>query len=246
MEGIDHIDVVQVSRCRLISQVDGVVEGQVPDREGLELGVAGLDAALVLVIELGQAGGHLAAAGSGRGHDDQGPFCLDVIIAAEALVADDQRDIGGIAGDGIVAVDAKAQRLELLFIGDGGGLARETGQDHAAHIEAVGREGVHQAQQVHVVGDAQIAADLVLLDVGRIDRDHDLDLVAQGLEHGDLGVRRESGQDPGGVVVVKKLAAEFQVELAAELGDPLADVAGLCLQVLVIVKTDLHKNLSRI
>ena len=36
-----------------------------------------------------------------------------------------------------------------------------------------------------------------------------------------------SGQHPAGVEVVKQLAAELQVQLAAELGDALLDVLGL-------------------
>jgi hypothetical protein len=41
------------------------------------------------------------------------------------------------------------------------------------------------------------------------------------------------------VVVVKELAAELQVQLAAELGNALSDVGGLGIQILLIVKTDL-------
>ena len=54
----------------------------------------------------------------------------------------------------------------------------------------------------------------------------------------DLAVRRKAGQDPGGVIVVKELAAEFQIELAAELIDALPDSGGLGLQVFLIVKAD--------
>ena len=47
-------------------------EGQVPDGEGLILGVSRLDPPLVLVIELAQAHGHLAAARAGGGDHHQG------------------------------------------------------------------------------------------------------------------------------------------------------------------------------
>ena len=46
------------------------------------------------------------------------------------------------------------------------------------------------------------------------------------------------GQHPGGVVVVEQLAAELQIQLAAELGDALFDLLGLGGEVLLIVKTD--------
>ncbi len=46
-------------------------------------------------------------------------------------------------------------------------------------------------------------------------------------QHADLAVRLEAGQHPAGVEVVKELAAELQVQLAAELVDALLDVLGL-------------------
>ena len=44
------------------------------------------------------------------------------------------------------------------------------------------------------------------------------------------------------MVVVIKLAAKFQIELTSELGNPLPDVAGLHLQVFVIIKSLFHHN----
>ena len=60
MEWVDHVDVIEVCGSRLIGQVDRMLQRQVPDREGLKLGIAGLDAPFVLMIKLGKAGGHLA------------------------------------------------------------------------------------------------------------------------------------------------------------------------------------------
>ena len=40
VEGIDQVEVADVGRGRLVGDVDRVLEGQVPDGEGLELGVA--------------------------------------------------------------------------------------------------------------------------------------------------------------------------------------------------------------
>ena len=77
-------------------------------------------------------------------------------------------------------------------------------------------EGIHQAQAVVVVADAEVAAQLVLFNVVRADRDHDLHIVAQLLEHPNLAVGLKAGQHAGGVVVVEELAAEFQIQLAAE------------------------------
>ena len=105
MEGVDHIDVIQIGGCRLVGEVYRMPQRQVPDRKCLEFGVAGLDAAAVLVIELGETGSHLSAAGTGSGHDDERSFGLDIIVSTVAFVAADARDVHRITGDGIVAVD---------------------------------------------------------------------------------------------------------------------------------------------
>ena len=52
MEWVYHIYVVKVDRCRLISHIDGVLERNIPDREGLKLSVACLNSTLVIVIKL--------------------------------------------------------------------------------------------------------------------------------------------------------------------------------------------------
>ena len=72
-----------------------MLEWQIPDRECLELGVARAHAALVLVVELAQAGGHLAAAGTGSRHHDQGMAGLDVVVFTQAIIADDMGHVGG-------------------------------------------------------------------------------------------------------------------------------------------------------
>ena len=75
----------------------------------------------MLVVELAQAGGHLAAAGAGSGDHHQGAGGLDEIIGTEALVGDDMGHIVGVARDGVVAVAGDAAALELLAEGGGGG-----------------------------------------------------------------------------------------------------------------------------
>ncbi len=191
------------------------------------------NAVLMLVIELGQAGGHLAAARAGGGDHHQRAGGADVVVAAKALVADDQRDVGRIVLDVVLAVDAQAQLLHLRLEDLGGGLAGVLGQADAAHVQAEVPEHVHQAHHVGIVGDAQVAALLVLFDVVCVDGDHDFRLILQLQQHADLVVRRKARQHPGRVVIVEQLAAEFQIQLAAELRDALANALGLKLNVLL-------------
>jgi hypothetical protein len=48
----------------------------------------------------------------------------------------------------------------------------------------------------------------------------------------------EARQHPGGVIVVEELAAEFQVQLAAELRDAFSDLLRLRGEIFLIVKSD--------
>ena len=243
MERVDHVHVVQVGGSGLIREVDRVLEGNVPDGEGLKLGVTGLDAPLVLVVQLGQAGGHLAAPGAGGRDDHQRALGLDVVVPAVALVADDAGHVVGVAGDLVVAEGADAKAVQPLFksLHFGGGGVH--GHAHAAHEQTPLLKRVDEAQHVEVVGDAVIAAHLVADDVLGADDDDDLSLILELQQHLQLGVRLETGQHAGGVVVIEQLAAEFQIQLVVELRDPLPDVLRLHLKVFVVVKSFFHSLL---
>ena len=236
MEGVDHVHVVQIRRGRLVSQVHRVLQGQVPHREGLKLGVAGADAPLVLVVKLAQTGGHLAAAGAGGRHHHQAPLRLDIVVPSEALLRHDQRHVGGIVRDDIVLVHPDAQHLQPLLELVGHGLAPVMGDHHAADVQPDAPERVDQPQGVLVIGDAQVPPALVALDVVGGYGDDDLRLVLHFQQHGYLAVRLEPGHHPGCVEVVKQLPTEFQVQLSAEFVDSVPDVLRLQLQVFVVVK----------
>ena len=237
MEGVDHVDVREVDGRGFVGEVDGVDQGEIPDREGLELRVARFHAALVVVIELGEAGRHLAAARSGGGDDDELAGGFDVFVLPVALVADDVLHVGGIAFDREVLEDAQAEVGEAHDEGVRGGLSGVVRDDDRADVETAVAEGIDEAESVHVVGDAEVRAHLVLFDGDCGDDDDDLRLVTELEEHVDLAVRFEAGQDARGVVVVEELAAEFEVELAAEFGETVADAFGLEGQILLVVKS---------
>ena len=215
-----------------------MLEGQVPDGEGLKLGVTGGHSPLIIMIELGKAGRHLTAAGSGRCDHHQGTAGLNIVILAKALVADHIRHIGRIPGNGIMAVALNPKGGKALDKSVRSGLSRITGDHDAAYIQVHAAENIDQAQNIIFIGDAKIAADLALFNVRRSDGNDDLHIVLELLEHPDLAVRLKPRQHPGGMIVVKELAAKFQIQLAAELGDPLADLLGLGGEVLLIVKPD--------
>ena len=86
MERVDDVRVVEVGGGGLVRDVHGMVQRKIPDGERLVFGVAGVDAALVLVVELRQARGEFAGAGAGRGDYDERSGGLDVVVLAVSVV----------------------------------------------------------------------------------------------------------------------------------------------------------------
>ena len=201
-----------------------MLQRKVPDRERLELGIAGGHSLLVLVVELAKAHGHLATTRPRSRHDDERTCGLHVVVLPVPLFGIDQGHIVRVALDRVVVVGLDAHLFELRLVRLGAGLAVEVGDHDAADEKAPADELCAQAQDIHVVGDAVVGAHLVLLDVVGTDDDDDLGAVAQLLEHPQLAVRLESGQNPAGVIVVEKLAPKFQIEFVSELGNAFLDV----------------------
>ena len=50
MEGVDHIDIVEIGGSGLVSDVHRVLQRQAPHRERFKLGISGFDASLMLVV----------------------------------------------------------------------------------------------------------------------------------------------------------------------------------------------------
>ena len=140
--------------------------------------------------------------------------------------------------NGIMPVAPDAQGIETLQKCVRRALVGIPGQHHAAHVQIHTPEDVDQPQHVLVIRDAQIAPDLVFLNVRGIDGNDDFHILLELLEHPDLAVRRKARQHPGCVKIIKELAAEFQIQLAAELGDAPLDLFGLGGEVLLIVKSN--------
>ena len=74
----------------------------------------------------------------------------------------------------------------------------------------------------------------------RVDRDDDLNVIGNALEHAKLAVRFKTRQHATRVIVVKQLAAKLQIQLAAKLRDTLFNMSGLQLDILRVVETLAH------
>ena len=191
-----HIDVGEVSRRRLVCYVYRVLERQVPDRERLEFRVTGVDAAFSLVIYLRQTRRQLARSGAGRGHDDEGARRGYEIVCSVAVVARYGIYIVRVTFDDAVDEYALASDLQFLFEYLRGRLTDVLGYDDCGDVDIKRTEPVDQTQDVRIVRDAVIGADLFALYVrGVYDNDY-LKLVLQLREKSQLRIGRESRQDP--------------------------------------------------
>ncbi len=145
-----------------------------------------------------------------------------------------------IALDEIMTVSLDALTLQALLEGDGGRLTVEMGDDNRTHHEATVLELATEAEHILIVSDAKVGTLLVLYDVGCTNHDNNLNAIADFLEHAQFAVRLKSWQDTAGVVVVEKLATQFEVKLSVKLRDSLLDMLRLNLQILLVVKSYLH------
>ena len=94
-------------------------------------------------------------------------------------------------------------------------------QHNAADIKSRETERVDKTQHVRFIGYAEVAAYFVVFDVAGADDHDDFRLLFQLEQHFQLAVRQKARQNTACVVIVEQLAAEFEIQLAAEFFDPL-------------------------
>ena len=176
-----------------------------------------MHATLVLVIQLTETHGHLAAARTRGCDDDQRTLGLDIIVLAKALVRSDEGNVVGIALYKIMIIGLDAFALQALTEGGGGGLSVIMGYDNRAHHEPTVLKLATKTQHILVIGYAEVGTFLVLLYVGGTDDNNDLYAVAQLLEHAQLAVGHESRQHAAGMMIIEKFASKFEVKFSVKL-----------------------------
>ena len=134
MERIDHIHIVQISSSSFISQIYRMLQWNIPDREGLKLRIACMDAPLVFVVQLGQTGGHFSTSWSRCSDDNQRTGSLDIIIFSITFITDDQRNIARVARNHIMGIYLDTQFLKTAAEHIGTVLTCILCDDNASHI----------------------------------------------------------------------------------------------------------------
>ena len=237
VERVDHVEVADVRGGGFVSHVHRMSQRQIPDRERLELGVAGLAIPEVLVVDLREARSHLAAVGARAGHHRQRLSGLDERVGPVSLLADDPIHVGGISFDRPMREGANAAPLELVLERDGAGLTLKASDHHRRDIQPPFPDVVDQLEGVGIVRDPEVRPHLLVFDVPGVDAQDDLRIVLQALEQPHLHVRVVTGQHPCGVVVEDQLAAKLQVQLPVGLVRPSENGLALLGEVPLVVET---------
>ena len=224
MERVDHVHIVQIGCGSLVGDVHRMLQGQVPYREGLELGVTSTDATLVFIVELRETSSHLTASRTRSRYNHQWTRSLHVVVLAKALVAGDELHIVGIAIDGVVEVRLDTLALQAMTELISSMLSVVVGNHYRAYEEVATHELITQTKHILVVGDAQVSTYLVLLDILSADHNENLDAVAQLTKHAELGVGLETRQHARCMVIIEQLTTQLHIQFSVELGDALADM----------------------
>ena len=170
-----------------------------------------MNPSFVFMIKLRETGGHFSASGSRSSYDDKRTRCLDIIILPIAVITDDERHIGRIAGNNIMNIYRDVHFFQSVFKQKGAFLSGELSDRHTPDIKSLIPVRLDQTENVRVIGDPEIAAYFVFFNVYCTYDDDDLSLAAELFEETQFAVGSKTRQHAGGVIVVKKLSSEFQI-----------------------------------
>ena len=227
MERVDHVDIIKVCSSSLVCQIDRMLERNVPDRESLEFGIAGSNAAFVFMVYLGKTGCHFSASWSWCGDDYERSGCFDIFIFAISFIAHDQRDIARVSWNTIMEVNFDAEFCKAVLKENSTFLSGVACDAYTSYIETALCKSIDQTKYILIVSDSEVTAHFVLINIRGTDDNDNLSLVAELHEHAELAVRLKSWKNTGCMVIIKKLSAEFQIELVVKFADTVADVFGL-------------------
>ena len=114
--------------------------------------------------------------------------------------------------------------------------------DNAADKKSDSSESVNKPENVKIVCNAKVASYLVLLNVGSIYDNNNFSLILELHEHFNLAVGCKAREDSRRMVIVEELAAEFKIELAAELVNSFSYMLRLHLNIFFVIKSDFFQH----
>ena len=174
---VNHVNVFKVSGSGLISEVDRMLEREVPNWEAFVFGVASTDSTFVVVIELRETGRHLSTSWTWSGHNDDWSSGFDVFVSSKAFFGNDERDVAWISSDLVVFVDFDSVVGEL---GDEGIDKRKRlieREDDTTYVELDFLICVNKSFDFGLIGDSKVVSDFVGIDIVGVDDNDNLNFV---------------------------------------------------------------------
>ena len=189
MEGVNHVHIVEVSSRSLVGDIHRMFERQIPDRESLKFGITSTDASFVFVVKLRETSCHLAATRTRSSHDDQFARGFDIVVFTKALIGGNEFHIVRIAVNGVVDIRLDTHALQTVAELVCCVLSVIMGNHDGTHHEVTTHELVAQTEYILVVGNTQVCAYFVLLNIISTDHNHNLYAVTKLGQHTKLTVR---------------------------------------------------------
>ena len=112
---INQYYIFEIDCCRLIGQINLMIEGQVPDRESFKFCIACFYSSFVFMIKIAQAGCKLPAAWPGARDNHNGIGSFDIFICTVSIITDNKINIGGITFCRFMGIDLNAVPFKLVF-----------------------------------------------------------------------------------------------------------------------------------
>ena len=216
----------------------------IPDWESLKFRIACFDTTFVFVIKLGKAGSHFSASWSRGSNDNQWSCCFDIVILTISFVTYDKGSIVWITRNQIKHINFDSKLLQTFLECVCTFLSCILSDADTSYIKTALCEYFHKAEHIFIISDTKVTSDFILINVSCADYDDDLCLIRKLHQHAQFTVRLKSRKNSGSMVVIKKLAAKFQIKLVTKLADTFPNMFGLHFQILVVVKSYLHLFIS--
>ena len=217
---IDHVHIVQVCGCRLISQVHRMRQRQIPDWESLVFRITSTNSAFMFVVELGQTGRHLSASRSRCCYNNQRLGCLNIFIMAISILAHDQRNIVRIPWDQVMTIYFHAHLFQTVLEHLCAVLSCIMRNADTSHVQILRLKDALQTQQIRIISDTQISTNFIFLNIFCADHNNDLHLICKLHQHTKFTIRLKSRQYAGCMIIIIKLAAKLQIQFIVKLLNP--------------------------
>ena len=164
MEWVYHINVIEIDRCRLISNVNRVLKRKIPYRECLKLSVSSLDASLMVVIKLRKTGRHLSASRSGSRNDNERVSGFNIFVLTVSVFANYILNVCRISLYRIMLINFNTKVFKSIDKFISCRLLGILSDNNTANADAYLIKSIDKPERVKIIRNTEVASYLILRD----------------------------------------------------------------------------------